>query len=171
MRMTVCAAQAPKRTGASSLCVCTGRCVPFSAVNPLCTSFPLDLRRIARSRAARVLVCVLALALTAANIVAAAMPPAMAVASTNGGAGAPHHASHDRCAEHESSAGQHADHARHGADCTCCIGKTCACVHACDALVVALLPTSIAPSMRVSSVPLPRDYAVIEARLLRPPIA
>jgi hypothetical protein len=140
-------------------------------VNPLCTSFPVDLRRIARSRAARVLVCVLALALTAANIVAVAMPPAMAVSSAVGSAGAPHHASHDRCAGHEASGGLRADHAGHSVDCACCIGKTCACVHACDALVLSVLPASIAPSMRIFCVPLPRAYAAIEARPLRPPIA
>src|SRR4029077_8821778 len=45
------------------------------AVNVLCTSFPRRLRRTVRSRAARIVVYVLALALTAANVAAAAMPP------------------------------------------------------------------------------------------------
>jgi hypothetical protein len=140
-------------------------------VNPLCTSFPFDLRRIARSRAARVLVCVLALGLTVANIVAVAMPPAMGAPSADGSAGVPHHTSHDQCAGHQASGGLHADHAGHGADCACCIGKTCACVHACDALVLSVLPGSTAPSMRIFSASPPRAYAAIEARPLRPPIA
>jgi hypothetical protein len=101
-------------------------------VNALCTSFPLDLRRIARSRAARVLVCVLALVLAATNAMAAAMP--LVDGAAHGGkaaiVAAPHE-SHARCSGHEEAA-SHASHARHhahGTDCPCC-GNTCACMHA-----------------------------------------
>jgi hypothetical protein len=171
MRMTVVRGAAAETRGrASSLCLRTGLCVPFSAVSLLCTSFPFGLRRIARSRGARVLVCVLALALTAANFLAVAMPPAMAAASAEGSADAPQHASHEHCAGHQAQ-GLHAGHARHGSDCACCIGKTCACTQIFDAVVLTVLPASILPSMRIFAVPPPRAYAAIEARLLRPPIA
>jgi hypothetical protein len=142
----------------------------ITAVSLLCTSFPLDLRRIARSRAARVLVCVLALALTAANFIVVAMPPAMTSASTDGGAAAVHPASQGDCAEHP-AADLHASHARHGVDCACCIGKSCACMQVFDAVVLSVLPTSIPPATRIFAASPPRAYAAIETRLLRPPIA
>jgi len=118
-----------------------------------------------------VLVCVLALALTAANFLAVAMPPAMAAASADGHADAPQqHVSHEHCAGHD-AADLNAGHARHGSDCACCIGKTCACVQVFDALVLSVLPASKPPSLKIFAVPPPRAYAAIEARLLRPPIA
>ncbi|HKE47119.1 MAG TPA: hypothetical protein VKB52_03575 [Rhodanobacteraceae bacterium] len=130
-------------------------------MNRLFTSFPLDPRRIARSRAARVLVWLLALALVAANTAAVAMPPAKV---------APPASAHEHCTNAD-PAGHHAQKPHHGPDCPCCIGKACACVHLCDALVRVVVPASIAPSTRAFRVAPPRDYAVSEARLLRPPIA
>ena len=132
-------------------------------VSLLCTSFPLDLRRIARSRAARALVWLLALALVAANTAAVAMPPSpLASASA-------HASAHDHCNGHTLK-GHDSEKPQHGPDCPCCIGKACACVHLCDALVRVVLPASIAPSTRAFRVSPPREYAAIETRLLRPPI-
>jgi hypothetical protein len=133
-------------------------------VNVLCTSFPLDPRRIARSRTARALVWLLALALVASNIAAAAMPPMPTTAA------AATAASHDHC-NGADSAGEHAQKPRHGPDCPCCVGKTCACVQLCDALVRVVVPASMAPPTRDFRTSPPRDYVAIEARLLRPPIA
>lgn len=138
----------------------------MAAVNPLCTSFATDLRRIVRSRNARALVWVLALALSVANTMTAAMPPPAAAAGSPD-ATLPHQASHPHCAGHAA----HATHAGHDDGCACCVGKTCACVHVCDALTLMVLPTMTAPSARMFSVPPPRAYAAIEARPLRPPIA
>jgi len=167
-----CASLAPKRESAvRSLCLRAGRRVPFSAVNPLCTSFPFNLRRIARSRAARALVCVLALALSAANVLMIAMPSA-AMAADHGnahGAAASHQAGHAHCAEDSSTMGAHAGH---GADGACCIGKTCTCVHACgDVPVLALLSAVPVPSTRLLHALPSRVYTTLVAPLLRPPIA
>ena len=132
----------------------------------LCTSFPFDPRRIARSRAARVLVCALALLLAATNVMAAAMPFA-AHAATHAEA-----TSHAHCSD-DAAAVAHANpdsHRAHGADCPCC-GKACACMHACDTLVLAMPAALAIVSARLFAVAPPRDGAAIEAPLLRPPIA
>jgi len=155
----------------------------MQAVSLLCTSFPLDLRRIARSRAARAVVWVLALALSITNVTMAAMPSIASV----GPVSAPvisHRMSHDRhCAGHamlasphahcagQMAATAHAGHAGHGDGCACCIGKVCACVQVCDVPTVIALIGALAPSLRQFSVLPSRPYAAIEARLLRPPIA
>lgn len=152
----------------------------MQAVSLLCTSFPLDLRRIARSRVARALVWTLALALSLTNTAMAAMP----MAPLAGGAmhaTASHPASHDaHCAGHAMSAAMHAHcvghtpaavHAAHAGDgCGCCIGKTCACVHIFDVPSVTASFARVAPTATPSSVLPPRPYAAIEAPLLRPPI-
>jgi hypothetical protein len=142
-------------------------------VSALCTSFPLDPRRIARSRAARVLVCVLALVLVATNGMAAAMP--LVDAATHGGNGAnvvAPHESHAHCASHDRSASHpsHAQHPGHGAGCPCC-EDACACMHACVGLVLAMPPALALPSARVFAFAPPGDGASVEAPLLRPPIA
>ena len=62
------------RGGASRFARATAGAYHGGAVNVLCTSFPIDLRRAARPRAARILVCALALLLAATNVMAAAMP-------------------------------------------------------------------------------------------------
>jgi hypothetical protein len=154
----------------------------MQAVSLLCTSFPPDLRRIARSRAARAVVWVLALALSVTNMTMAAMP-SLASAAVVSGAAASHQISHDaHCAGHAMPAssrahcaGQmasaHANHAGHGDGCGCCIGKTCACVQVCDVPTVIALVGALAPSARQFSVLPSRPYAAIEARILRPPIA
>ncbi|HEV7491530.1 MAG TPA: hypothetical protein VGO25_12035 [Rhodanobacteraceae bacterium] len=146
----------------------------------LCTSFPLDLRRIARSRVARLLVWVLALALPFTNTAMAAMP--MAPVSASGShATVSHPAAHDaHCAGRAMSVPVHAHcaglaptaaHAAHAGDgCGCCIGKTCACVQIFDVPAVNALFARVAPASRLFSVLPPRPYAAIEARLLRPPI-
>lgn len=140
------------------------------AVNLLCTSFPLDLRRIARSRAARVLVCVLALLLAATNVMAAAMP--LADHEAHGASAAVSHESHAHCSDHGAVTphATHESHPGHGADCPCC-GKACACMQACDATVLAMPPALSIPSTRIFAIDPPRDGASIEAPLLRPPIA
>jgi len=135
-------------------------------VNLLCTSFPLDLRRIARSRAARMLACALALLLAVTNVMAAAMP--LSEHGTPGGEGpqAALSQSHAHCSDHGAAVSHvsHDAHPGHGADCPCC-GKACACMHACDGLVLAM------PSARIFAIAPPRDGAAIETPLLRPPIA
>jgi hypothetical protein len=139
-------------------------------VKPLCTSFPFNLRRIARSRAARVLVCVLALALSAANVLMVAMPSAaMAADHGNAHGTASHQAGHAHCADDPGAARTHAGH---DAGSACCIGKNCACVHACgDVPVLALLSAVPAPSTRLRSALPSRAYTTLLAPLLRPPIA
>lgn len=136
-------------------------------MNVLCTSFPFDLRRIARSRAARVLVCALALLLVATNAMAAAMPFA-----AHAGKHAEAAVSHAHCGDQAvaTSSIKHESHPGHGADCPCC-GKACACMHACDTLVLAMPPALAVPSTRVFAIAPPRGGAAIEAPLLRPPIA
>jgi hypothetical protein len=133
------------------------------AVMRLCTSFPIDLRRAVRSRAARRLVYLLALLLIAMNAATAAMPLA---ASTEAGAPHGHGTLHAQCAGHAvvGSATKHAGH------CACCDGA-CACLLIFDAPVLATAVPVIAPSTRIFSAPAPRAYAAIEARRLRPPIA
>jgi hypothetical protein len=142
-------------------------------VSALCTSFPFDLRRIARSRAARALVCVLALVLAATNVMAAAMPvhDAAATAAKDASASASH-ASRAHCAGDEAPASRvsRAVHPGHGADCPCC-GKACACMHACDGLVLAMPAALSVPTLRTFAAPSYRGGAAIEAPLLRPPIA
>jgi len=142
-------------------------------VNVLCTSFPLDLRRIARSRAARALVCLLALLLAATNVMAAAMP--LGEHAAQGGKtahSAVSHEMHEHCADHGAAASHatHESHPGHGADCPCC-GKACACMHACDGLVLAMPPALSMPSTRIFAIAPPSDGTAIEAPLLRPPIA
>jgi hypothetical protein len=136
-------------------------------VNLLCTSFPLDLRRIARSRAARALACVLAVMLAVTNVMAAAMPLAPHAAHA-----AVAHEPKAHCEEHGAATVQAARHAHpgHGADCPCC-GKACACMHACDGLVLAMPPALSLPSTRLFAIAPPRDGAAIQTPLLRPPIA
>jgi len=132
----------------------------------LCTSFPLDLRRIARSRAARVLVCALALLLAVTNAIAAAMP-----ITAHDGEHARATLSHAHCSDQDAAPHvKHESHPGHGADCPCC-GKACTCMPACDALVLAMPPALPIPSARVFAIEPPRDGAAIEAPLLRPPIA
>jgi len=139
-------------------------------VKPLCTSFPLNLRRIARSRAARVLVCVLALALSAANVLMVAMPSAAMAAEHGAAQGtASHQAGHAHCTE---DSGAERTHAGHDAGGACCIGKSCACVHVCgDVPVLLLLSTVPAPAAPLRSAVPSRAYATLLAPLLRPPIA
>jgi hypothetical protein len=137
-------------------------------VSVLCTSFPFDLRRIAHSRVARVLVCALALLLAATNVMAAAMP-----LSAHGGKHAETAVSHVHCSDQGAAAAftaKHDSHPGHGADCPCC-GKACACMHACDALALRMPPALSIPSMRLFAIVPPRDGAAIESPLLRPPIA
>jgi len=141
-------------------------------VNVLFTSFPLDLRRIARSRAARTLACALALLLAATNVMAAAMPLTAPAAHTGGhenaAASPPVHA---HCADRGTASAQskHESHPGHGVDCPCC-GKACACMHACDGLVLAMLPSLAMPSTRSFAIAPARTGAAIKAPLLRPPI-
>jgi hypothetical protein len=139
-------------------------------VNVLCTSFLLDPRRIARSRAARMLACALALLLAVTNVMAAAMP--LSEHGTQGGKDAPAAVSHAHCSDHGAAISHpsHASHPGHGADCPCC-GKACACMHACDGLVLAMPPALSMPSTRIFAIAPPRDGAAIETPLLRPPIA
>jgi hypothetical protein len=135
----------------------------ISAVNALFTSFVPAPRRIARSAVARVLVFVLAITLIAANGFAAAMPfgesspttPASAKAAT----------SHMHCADR-----QIAQRAGHGADCTCG-GSSCACMHACDALVLAMPAAVAMPVARVFATLVPRVFVPSASPPLRPPIA
>jgi ABC-type nickel/cobalt efflux system permease component RcnA len=136
-------------------------------VNVLCTSFPLDLRRMARSRAARALVRALALLLAVTNVMAAAMPLA-----AHGGNAAATHESQAHCSDHGAAAAHaaHHSHPGHGADCPCC-GKACACMHACDGLVLAMPPALSMPSARIFAIAPPSDGAAIQTPLLRPPIA
>jgi hypothetical protein len=135
-------------------------------VSVLCTSFPFSLRRIARSRAARVLVCALALLLAATNVMAAAMPVAAHDARP-----AEASASHAHCEQNAAvSHVKHESHRGHGADCPCC-GKACACMHACDTLALAMPPALSIPSTSVFVTAPPRGGAAVEAPLLRPPIA
>ncbi len=136
-------------------------------MNVLCTSFPLDLRRIARSRAARALACVLGVMLAVTNVVAAAMP--LVPHATHAAVA---HESKAHCEEHGAATGQtaHDAHPGHGADCPCC-GKACACMHACDGLVLAMPPALSLLSTRMFAIDPPRDGAAIETPLLRPPIA
>jgi len=138
------------------------------AVNVLCTSFPRRLRRTVRSRAARIVVYVLALALTAANVAAAAMPP-MSMAAA-GPASSSHHTPAKHCADDGASVAR-TMHPGHGADGACCIGKSCVCAHACDVPDIAAAPAPAKPSTRIFAVSPPRAYSAIEARPLRPPIA
>lgn len=155
------------RGGASRFAHATAGAYHGEAVNVLCTSFPFDLRRIARSRAARVLVCTLALLLAATNVMAAAMPIAADAKHVQAGA------SHAHCADRGTAASEavpHDSHKAHGADCPCC-GKACACMHACDALALAMTPAVSILSMRVFAVAPPLDGSAVEAPLLRPPIA
>jgi hypothetical protein len=141
------------------------------AVNVLCTSFPRRLRRIARSRVARIIVCVLALALTAANIASAAMPPmSMAAAAPAAAMATSHHTPAKHCADDGASVAR-TTHPGHGADCACCIGKSCACAHACDLPDLAAAPSPAKPSTRIFAVSPARVYSAIEARPLRPPIS
>jgi hypothetical protein len=153
----------------------------MQAVSLLCTSFPLDLRRIARSRAARVLVWLLALALCATNMAMAAMPSASPTASVPGAATA-HRIAHDvHCARHAVPAATHAHcaghasmsaHAGHNGDgCGCCIGKSCACVQTFDVPAELVSAAAAAPAERPFSMLAPRPHAAVRARLLRPPIA
>lgn len=142
-------------------------------VNMLFTSFPLDLRRIARSRAARMLVCALALLLAVTNAMAAAMPLAERTAHASGSADAAiQHPSQTHCADHGATASPatHETPPGHGADCPCC-GNACACMHACDALVLAMPPAFVTPSTRIFAIAPPQPGAAVEAPLLRPPIA
>jgi len=155
----------------------------MQAVSLLCTSFPLDLRRIARSRAARAVVWVLALALSMTNATMAAMPSPSASTAISGPA-VSHRMSHDaHCAGHampasphahcagQMAATAHAGHAGHSDGCACCIGKVCACVQVCDVPTVIALIGALAPSSRLFSVLPSRPYAAIQAPPLRPPIA
>jgi hypothetical protein len=142
-------------------------------VNVLCTSFPFDLRRVVRSRGARLLVALLAIVLAATNVMAAAMP--LLDASTAGGksgSATAQHASHAHCVDHDASASRvsHASHPGHDADCPCC-GKACACMHACDGLVLAMPAALSLPSARTFCVRPPRVAGALETPLLRPPIA
>ena len=139
-------------------------------VNLPFTSFPLDLRRIARSRAARVLVCALALLLAVTNVMAAAMP--LTAHAESGAHASVSHESRAHCADQGDAIShtRHAPHPGHGADCPCC-GKACACMHACDTLVLAMPPALAMLATRVFAIAPPRDGAAIEAPLLRPPIA
>jgi hypothetical protein len=136
-------------------------------VNVLCTSFPFDLRRIARSRAARVLVCVLALLLAATNVMAAAMP-----VTAHDARPAEATASHAHCSDQNAAVShvKHESHRGHDADCPCC-GKACACMHACDTLALAMPLSLSIPSTSVFVIAPPRGGSAIEAPLLRPPIA
>jgi hypothetical protein len=150
--------------GRTTFCARTGRRVPSSAVNALFTSFLPAPRRIARSRVARVLVFVLAIALISANGFAAAMPLGKSVPAGSNAA-----ASHGHCAGKD-MAMPHVKHAGHGADCACG-GGSCACMHACDALVLAIAPAVAMPASR--GIPLRiadlARFGVIPP--LRPPIA
>ena len=139
-------------------------------VNVLFTSFPFSLRRIARSRAAGRLVFALALLLAVANVMAAAMP--FAAHDGNGANAAVSHPSHAHCSDQDAavSHARHDSHPGHGADCPCC-GKACACMHACDGLVLTMPPALSMPSTRIFAVAPPSDGTAIEAPLLRPPIA
>jgi hypothetical protein len=136
-------------------------------VNPLFTSFVPAPRRIAHSRFARVLAFVLAIALIAANAFAAAMPvgESMPAAPASAATAAPH----AHCADQQ-MAMPHTKHAGHDAGCACG-GKTCACMHACDALVLAMpgslaMPVSRGIPLRIAH--LPPSGAIPP---LRPPIA
>ena len=135
-------------------------------VNVLFTSFPLRLRRIARSPAARVLVWALALLLAVTNVMAAAMPLTAHAKQADAAV------AHAHCSDQGAPAShvKHESHPGHGADCPCC-GKACACMHACDTLVLAMPPALAVPSTRVFAIAPPRDGSAIEAPLLRPPIA
>jgi hypothetical protein len=155
------------RGGANRFARATAGAYHGGAVNVLCTSFPIDLRRVARSRAARILVCALALLLAATNVMAAAMPIA-----AHAGEHAQAMASHSHCSDEgaAAAAAKHDSHKAHGADCPCC-GKACACMHACDTLVLAMPPALSILSTRVFRVAPPRDGSAVEAPPLRPPIA
>ena len=119
------------------------------------------------------LVCALALLLAVTNVMAAAMPLSEHGAHSGKDAQAVvSHASHAHCSDHGApvSHASHDSHRGHGADCPCC-GKACACMHACDGLVLAMPPALSMPSTRIFATAPPRDGAAIETPLLRPPIA
>jgi hypothetical protein len=153
--------------GRATFCARTGRRVPSSAVNALFTSFVPTSRCIARSRLARVLVFVLAIALICANGFAAAMPLGESMPATPASAKAG--ASHLHCADQD-MAMPHAKHAGHGADCAC-DGHSCACMHACDALVFAMPHAIGMPMSRGIPHRVPQVSSSGATPLLRPPIA
>jgi hypothetical protein len=113
----------------------------------------------------------LALVLSVANVMAAAMPPPIAATGESGAHPAMAPSSmHEHCARHETPS--HATkHAAHGAESDCCAGKTCACVTVCDVPPLCTCAGHVPPPMRIFAISPPRTYAAIEARLLRPPIA
>jgi hypothetical protein len=136
-------------------------------VNALFTSFVPAPRRIVRSRFARVIVVLLAIALVAANGFASAMPIGEAMPAAPARSKAV--SSHAHCAD-QNAPMPHAKHGGHGADCACG-GKACACMHACDAFVLAMpaavaMPVSRGIPLRVAH--LPPSGAIPP---LRPPIA
>jgi hypothetical protein len=137
------------------------------AVNPLCTSFPLALRRIGRARAARSLAFVVAFVLAVVNSFAVTMPSP--VAPPHSLAGAEHATLHRADCGHAPTHG-HAQ-AGHGSDCACCMGKACTCAHAFGVPVAQLDVAAARPAARPSAGPKPRDYAIAVEPHLRPPIA
>jgi hypothetical protein len=127
-------------------------------VNRLFTSFAPAPRRIAR-----LLAFVLAVALVAANAFAAAMPLGE---STPASSNPP--TSHAHCADQK--AATPVKHAGHGTECACG-GNACACMHACDALVLAMPGAVAMPVLRglpPRAPHLPPSGAIPP---LRPPIA
>lgn len=134
----------------------------ISAVNALFTSFVPAPRRIARSRLARVLAFVLAIAMVWVNGFAAAMPIGEPMPATG-------KAVSSHCAD-QAMAKAHVKHAGHGEDCACG-GKACACMHACVALALAIPAAISMPSVRAFPMRVCRAGASSAPPPLRPPIA
>jgi len=132
-------------------------------VTRFCASFPFRFRDVARSRGARALAYLMAVTLALTNVLAVAMPSAMPHDVS-----AAHASDHAHCAHHDASHAQMS----HAAESSCCLGKTCVCVHFCgDVLALCVLPAMIAPFADSSAAPPSRPYATISSRFLRPPIA
>jgi len=142
--------------------------MPFSA------SLLLRLRRLARGRGARVLAGLLAFALVTNALVVVAVP-AIASAQMRTASATP---AHEACAQHTVAdrAGMkmaEASHRhQHADDCLCCFGKLCACGPLCGAASFIALQMGMTPAQgAIAASSLPRAYATVSPRPLRPPIA
>ncbi len=111
---------------------------------------------------------VLAFALIANAVVVVAVP-VVASGQTHATSTA---SDHEPCAQHAGMTSAQAAHRhQHADDCLCCVGKLCACGPLCGAVTFIALPAGINPAQAaIAPAALPRAYATLSPRLLRPPI-
>jgi hypothetical protein len=138
-------------------------------VTPIFASHMFRIRRFTRSCWLRAFALVLASCLAANGVTAAAMPFAQTRVAT-AGSGMLHRAPDAHCRHLVSAAVAHAP--GHDQDCSCCLGKVCACGPIAAGGAGPLAPPMIVPMPDSLPVAIPaRNYATRTSPMLRPPIA